>query len=130
MVVGGGLRVVVEVVDNEACSLGWDVDIKLEKNGVQGSRNGCRGTQSEQNISAGVDEVEDLFRRQVRAEAWCITCVSLFICMMLEGMGFTFGLGWEEDDLVIGSFAQVLQCEVGLLRSGMADLVASACVNN
>lgn len=38
----------------------------------------------------------------------------------------TFGLGWEEDDVVICSLSQVFQLQVLLFGSRMADLEASA----
>lgn len=45
VVVGSAGHIVVEVVDHEAGSLGGDVNIELEKGGVQGGGNGFGGAQ-------------------------------------------------------------------------------------
>lgn len=41
VLVSGGLGIVVEVVDDETRSLGGNVDIELEKDSVEGGRDGC-----------------------------------------------------------------------------------------
>lgn len=69
VLVSGGLGIVVEVVDNKTSSLGGDVDIKLEEDGVESGRDGGRCAQGKENVSAGVDKVENLLRRQVGTEA-------------------------------------------------------------
>ena len=58
--VGGGLGIVVEVVNHQAGSLGGNVNVQLEKERVQGGGDGLRGAQGKQHIAAGVEEVEDL----------------------------------------------------------------------
>ena len=67
--IGGGLGIIVEVVNNKAGSLGGDVDIQLEKESVQGGGDGLGGAQGKQDVSAGVEEIEDLLRSQVGAES-------------------------------------------------------------
>lgn len=66
--VGGGLGIVVEVVNHQAGSLGGDVDVQLEKESVQGGGDGLRGAQGKQDIAASVEEVEDLLGSQVGAK--------------------------------------------------------------
>lgn len=41
VLVGGGRGIVVEMVDNETCSLGREVDIELQEDSVEGGRHGC-----------------------------------------------------------------------------------------
>lgn len=70
VLIGGGLGVVVEVVDDEAGSLGGDVDVELQEDRVEGGRYGRRRAQGEEDVATSVDEVEDLLCRQVGTEAW------------------------------------------------------------
>lgn len=77
MEVGGGLGIVVEVVNHQAGSLCGDVDVQLEKKSVQGGGDGLRGAQGKQDVAAGVEEVEDLLGSQVGAEAFDIASISI-----------------------------------------------------
>lgn len=69
VVVGGARHIVVEVVDHEAGALGGHVDVELEKGGVQGGGDGVGGAQGDQDVTAGVEKVEDQLCGQVGAEA-------------------------------------------------------------
>lgn len=70
VVISGARDVVVEVVDHEACSLAGNVNIELEKDVVQGSWDGGVGAESDQDVTACIEEVEDELCCQVRTEAW------------------------------------------------------------
>lgn len=85
MEIGGGLGIVVEVVDHQAGSLSGDVDVQLEKESVQGGGDRLRGAQGKQDVAAGVEEVEDLVGSQVGAESWDITPISI-IALVFTGM--------------------------------------------
>lgn len=78
VVVGGGLGVVVEVVDDETRALGGDLDVQLEEEGVEGGRDGLGGAQGEEDVAAGVEEVEEELGCQVGAESCCRGDVSLW----------------------------------------------------
>lgn len=80
--VGGGLGIVVEVVNHQTGSLGGDVDVQLEKESVQGGGDGLRGAQGKQDVSAGVEEVEDLLGSEVGTESWDITAISIALEFM------------------------------------------------
>lgn len=90
VLVGGGLGVVVEVVDDETGSLGGDVDVELQEDRVEGGRYGRRRAQGEEDVATGVDEVEDLLRRQVGTEAWSSQRVQSrgHTCARLAGEGW------------------------------------------
>lgn len=62
VLLSGGLGIVVEMVDHETRSLGRDLDVELEEDGVEGGRHRCGCTQGKKDVSASVDEVEDLLR--------------------------------------------------------------------
>lgn len=69
VVVGGARHIVVEVVDDEASSLGGKVDVELKKGGIQGGGNRGGRAQGHQYVATSVEEVEDQLRCQVGTEA-------------------------------------------------------------
>lgn len=69
VVIGGAGHIVVEVVDDEAGSLSGNVDVELEKGGVQGGGNRGGGAQGHQDVTTSVEEVEDQLCCQVGTEA-------------------------------------------------------------
>lgn len=67
--VAGGVRIVVEMVNDQTGPFGGDVDVQLEKESVQGCGDWLRGAQSKQDIATSVEEVKYLLGSQVWAKS-------------------------------------------------------------
>lgn len=100
--VGGAGDVVVEVVDDEAVAVGGQGDVELREEGDQ--RGGCGGVgaEGEQDVALGVDEVEEGLGRQVGTE--------------------TLGVDGQEEDVVVGSLAEVKEVQGVTLWCFVGDL--------
>lgn len=70
MLIWGGGRIVGEVVNDHGVAVGREVDVELEEEG--GDRRGCArvGTQRQEDVPAGVGEVEESLGGERRAIAF------------------------------------------------------------
>lgn len=66
---GGGVVVVVEVVDDGSCSLGGEGDVEFGEEGDDGGWDGAGGGGGEEDVTLGVDKVEKDLGSQVRSQA-------------------------------------------------------------
>lgn len=105
VVVGSAGHIVVEVVDHETGSLGGDVDIELEKGGVQGGGHRVGGAEGHQDVTTGIEEVKDQLRGQVGTKAWNMVLSVSPSRPQRWGNGLTLGLDGEEDDVIISLLA-------------------------
>lgn len=85
MLLGGAGDVVVEVINDEAVPVGGQGDVEFGEEGDERGGRGRVGTESQQNVALGVDEVEEGLGRQVGAE--------------------TLGVDGQEKDVIVGALA-------------------------
>ena len=70
MQVGSARGIVVEVVHDEASSVGRELDIELEKEGVDGGGSGLAGAEGQEDVAVGIDEVKEDLGSQVGTKTY------------------------------------------------------------
>lgn len=105
VIVGGGLGIVVEVVDNQARAVGGESNVELEQQAADGSGDGGVGGEGKKDIGAQVDEVDE--------QVWG------------EGGTESLQLTGEEEQMRVGGEAVLEERERRLLGRLVRDVEAS-----
>lgn len=121
---GGRNSVVVEVVDDSACSLGGKRDVELGEESNEGAGHSEGRGRGEEDVALGVDEVEKDLGGQVGAET-CAFIVSTGEASKGSRSSRTLDLGGQEEDMIIVPLAKGEQRQLIALGRLVSNVEAS-----
>lgn len=105
MLLSGGFRIVVKVIDDETRAVGGEGDVEFEEQAADGRRHCLLGGESEEDIRSEVDELDDLVRR--------------------EGGTESLQLAGEKQEMRVGGDAVLEERQRGVFGRSVADVESS-----